>query len=611
MEKTEPIGRNSLKHVAVLIFLYSTAHIFLFFSKVVMWDGRLWAMLLKQKHYDVLFGYFEQARLLHIPLVYRLVDVMGDPIFYSNVLQFFSWLIAGLCVYFILRDFLKADDAFFVAALYLLLPIFIVRFELTVLPYSLSNMFFFLAVSMHLLSEKTPQRALAVSGRYISILFFLPAFLTNSFLFFYGGFLLLLLARDFSEKRKGESVEDQSFFRFTLYALRFIAKWVIKRPLLVFLPVLFYVAEKLFLGAPYGAYKEYNLFVFLYPGASIQRIIFLLADRIWQSIVYGFFWPMVASISILQRKFFAVLFMGVGIILYFLLRKYIFWKQDKSNPSLGVHQESYVNPHTLTAGRDTLQQGENEQVGTKSAWYSQQGVGVKYFFAGCVLFILGFIPYVLVGESPNPYGHGFDMRHGLLLPLGSALIILAFMRIFLSIQWRLSATAGIFALFITFNIFNYYSIDMDSYKQLGIIESLRSKFESKELAPNAIVVFNDKLPLYNWRGRELEDFEYTAYLYEASGSERALGTFLRNDLSFTFTFKERKDNLSDEMLADRIVYADIASSSFQEPTFMNWLKLKKADLFGSQTEFTNLIKDLLAINVVVPSRWQSWSVERR
>ena len=396
--------------------------------------------------------------------------------------------------------------------------------------------------------------------------------MANSFLFFYGGFLLLLLARDFSAKRKGESVKNRPPPHFTLYALRFIAKWAFKHSLLVLFPVLFYIAEKSLLGEPYGIYKGYNLFVFLYPGVSIQKIIFLLTDRTWQSIAYGFFWPVLAPISILQRKIFAVLFMGISIFLYFLIRRCVSGKQNESDASP----------------------------------IAQQGLYTKYFFAGCVLFILGFIPYVLVGESPNPHGHGFDMRHGLLLPLGSALIILALIRIFLAVKWHLSATAGIFALCITFNIFNYYSIDMDSYKQLGIIESLRSKFEAHVIAKDAIVAFHDELPLYNWRGRKLEDFEYTAYLYEASGSDEALGTLWRKDLyfdtSFMFTFKGVQERPRDEELKQRLVYANIVSSSLRAPTFTNWLKLKKTDLFGNQKELTDLIKNLLAINVIIPSR---------
>lgn len=562
------ISHNDLKCVAALAALYSAAHGLLLFSKVVMWDGRLWTMLLKQKHYDILFQYFGQAGLPHIPFMYRLVDALGDPVFYSNVLQFSSWLIAGLCVYLILRNFVTAGDAFVVAALYLLLPIFIVRFELTVLTYSLSNMFFFLAVYLYLLSEKMPKKILAVPGYSTAILFFIFSFFTNSFLVFYYGFVSLLLLRYLVRYE----------IRFDSATARLTAKWFLKHSLLILLPIIFYIAQKLIIGAPYGIYKNYNLFVFLYPGASIGRTAFLLVDRIWQSIVYGFFWPILASISVLQRKVFAAIFMGTGIVFYLFLRNHVFVRRNGINPPPAPHSNAHL----------------------------------QYFLAGCALFVLGFVPYILVGESPNPYGHGFDMRHGLLLPLGSALIIVSLLHIFLlSIKWHLPAIAIVFSLFVTFNVFNYYSIDMDGYKQLGIIESLKSKFETKEISSNAIIVFNDKLPLYNLRNRELEDSEYTAYVYEASGSEEALGTFLGNDLSFTFKVKGYKDYPSDKELEGRLVYADIVSSSVQEPTFTNWLKLKKADLFGSRTEFNNLIKDILAVNVVIPSRQQSWLEARQ
>lgn len=529
-----------------LFLFYVAAHFLLLVSKVIMWDGWLWTSLLKQKNYTVLYQMLSQARLPHIYYLYRIFDALGDPVALSNISVFISWLIAGLCVYFILKNFtgLGEKNAFFVAALFLLSPIFMVRFQIALVTYSLSNVAFFLGTYLFLRADAAP-RFSKIILQILAAAFFIAAFFTASFLVFYGALILFY----FLQKKSGasESGSVWIFFKKNIF-------WIL-------LPVIFYWAHQKFIGAPYGLYKEYNTFIFSGPGASAAKILSILIDRSYQFVAYGFFWPIIFSISILQNKIFLAVFLIFSAGIFFLDKKYTLFSSKNDGGKTGVAPK-------------------------------------KIFIWGVMLFIFAAAAYILVGESPNPYGSRFDMRHGLILPLGVSLILLAFINGLLKEKrWR-AAKIIMLAVFFTFNIYNYYAIDMDWYKQLGVIQSIREKYGQKQIGEKDILVFYDKTSLYSWRGRQMPGIEYTAYLYEATGNQKLMGSDAGGDLELMSVIKN--DELGDATsTTKRVKNIIITADQKHEPSVKNWLKLKATDLFFGQAALQSAIKNIIGINAEI------------
>ncbi len=550
------------KNVFFLFLLYLPAHFLLLFSKAIMWDGWLWGGLLKQKNYETLYQLLEQARLLHLYAVFRAMDFLGDPVMISDILVFAAWFVAGVCIYLILRDFARIGEknSFFIAAAFLLSPIFIVRFEAAFITYSFNNMIFFLGAYAFLRAGTAARFFSKITLRVLAAGLFITAFFTASFIVFYGVLILFALFI-FLQKKFSTAAEMPKRRIDDIYAF---SK---KNIFWILLPAIFYLAQQKFIGTPYGVYEGYNSFVFSNQGISFLGRVLILIDRAYQFVVYGFFGPIIFSFSALQRKIFLAVFLFFLACIFFLERKGKILSVRDDNDS----NETNVWPKNI-------------------------------FIWGVLLFIFGALAYILVGESPNPYGSGFDMRHGLILPIGSSLIILAFINGLLKNKIRKAAKIIILAVFITYNIYNYYSVDMDWYKQVGIIESIREKQELGQIGEKDIFVFYDKLPMYSWRGRPILAHEYTAYLYEATGNLKLMGSDAGGRLQSILNIKKEKIDFTDKRTLERFKNIIISSDISQEPTVPNWTKIKMADLFYGKDALRSAIKDLIGIKIEISAQ---------
>lgn len=560
------------KNPFFLFIFYLAAHFLLLFSRVIMWDGWLWADFLRQKDYGTLWDIFSQTSLVHIYAVYRVIDALGDPVAIANFLVFTSWFAAGLAVYFILKDFAKIGEknAFFASAVFLVAPIFIVRFEISMITYSLSNALFFLGSYAFLRSGKVSHPASGIVLRILAAALLIGSFFTASFLVFYWALIIFafflflksesLHVADISDSPKRMIAPARSFLKRNIF-------WVL-------LPFIFYFVHHKIIGVPHGLYAGYNSFVFSYSGITFLSFLSITLERIFQFIIYGFFWPVMFSFSVLPRKMFFAVF------LIFLAAIFLF--------------ERKFRVLSAEAGDDSDKGGASPR---------------DMFVWGILLFGLGSVAYILVGESPNPYGSGFDMRHGLILALGFSLIILSAINGLLVSKMQKPAKIILLAIFIVYNIYNYYALDMDWYKQMGIIQSLREQNAAGQIGERDIFVFYDKLPLYKWRGRSVKDHEFTAYLYEATGNSKLMGTSVGEDLGYVSAVKKDKLDFKDEKTLKRFKYVVIKSDISQEPTVANWVRLKIADWFGSGESFSLMIKNVIGINASIsalPPEEASW-----
>jgi hypothetical protein len=550
------------KNIFFLFLFYLSAHFFLLVSRVVMWDGWLWTGLLKQKNYEMLYQMLSQAKLLHVYALFRGLNVLGrgNPVAASNILVFISWFVAGVCIYLILKNFtrIREKNAFFIACLFLLSPIFIVRFEISVASYSLTNAAFFLGAYALLQANKTARLLQKIVLQILAAIFFITAFFTASFLVFYGALILFL----FYLSPQKESSAAAKISKWQLPGI-----WIFfKRNFFwIFLPFIFYWAHQKFIGTPYGLYERYNSLIFSKPEMSSLKIISIFIDNAHQFIAYGFFGPIITAIAIFSRKIFFVIFLILSTGIFFLDKKF--------------------NLLSLSSKNDI----EEENIPAK-----------KIFVWGIIIFIFGALAYILVGKSPNPFGSGFDMRHGLILPLGSSLIILAFINGLLKYKIEKIVKIIILAAFITHNIYNYYGIDMDRYKQNGIIESIREKYNQSQMEEKNIFIFYDKLPMYSWNNRSVRDEEYISYLYNATDNPKLMGT-AENDLNI-LKFKKNVLDVNSKRATEHFTNIVISSIFNQEPTVKNWIELKFADLFLGKDALRSTIKNIIGIKTEISTQ---------
>ena len=353
--------------ILALIAIYVISNFLLLLSRGLYWDGWYWITLIQNQNYQTIWETAASARLYNVYYLFRLTGTATDPVFALKLLAFASWLLAGIFLYGILRKklSLKIDRAFFVSASFLLITSFLVKAEISMLQYAVNNALFFAAIFLYVTAEKNQNRLFRNLTFLASWLLFFISFLTNSFLVFYGGFLALLFLL-YRQEHPEHSLKS------------LILPWLKKEWLFVILPIIFGLL-KLYAGRPAeGPYSDYNQFI-----ALDKNFLPTLIQNIWQFVVYGFFWPIFAPLSILPRKIFAGIFLIIGGLFYALSKK-----------SLSSQEP----------GKD----------------FSAK----TYLISGLALFVLGIIPYLAVSKAPHVFVNGFAMRHTLLLPLGSSLIIL-------------------------------------------------------------------------------------------------------------------------------------------------------------------------------------------
>lgn len=542
LKKSERSHNNARMPIIILTTLYLLGNALLLLNRGVYWDGRYYFYLLEQSEWNVLWAHLTEVKLFSLYYVIRLVSLFPHPMLAIKMLAFFSWLIAGILLFIILTKKIKlpAHHVFFISSIFLLIPSFPIKAEFSVLYYSLCNMFFFIGAYIYFSSEGAHSAFVKYFGYLISGIFFFLSFFTNSFLVFYVGFLLITLWYQYKEQ------------------------WLRKNAFFVALPILFW-ALKISLGKPEVSYNE---FVFL-------RADFLAGfiKNFWNGIAYGFFWPLVAPITILQRKVFAGLFAIMLVIVYALTKRFL--------------------------------RNDNERDAEASEKYW------RYVMAGTFLFFLGLAPYLAVGKAPSIFGPGFAMRHALLLPLGSAFIILGVILSVIQEQWQKTIQIIILTLFCTFSIYTYFTLDMDWYKQKAIVKALA---DAPELLQTSTLIINDNVRGFEFQNRTILDFEYQTYVNEAFSQEhfkfviRGNGNVDENNIN-QMVQEKYLAFLDAEMFPvppnfdplTKPVSIEIVSRATEEIyTVPKWLRLKYYELFLNNALFSQKLADELQIVVQLP-----------
>jgi hypothetical protein len=136
---------------------------------------------------------------------------------------------------------------------------------------------------------------------------------------------------------------------------------------------------------------------------------------------------------------------------------------------------------------------------------------------GLVVFILGGIPYWILGNVPTFLD--FDSRNQLLFPLGSALVIVAITS-FRGFSGRAVFISTVLGVSLAFNLSKYSELFMDWQKQAQLIRL----FAASEDVKNAgLVVIEDKTQGLNAFNREYPHWEINGLLEAAFGNQKHFG----------------------------------------------------------------------------------------
>lgn len=535
--------KNDLKAIVALITTYTIGNFLLLFNRGMYWDGWDLITALQEKKYALLYKiYVSDFQRYTEYLILRLLGLFDNPLLISKFLAFTSWILAALFLYGILRKkfSLAINKAFFLSAFFALVPVYLVKIDLAFAHYFVNNMLFFGGVFLYFLAEKNKNLLFKYAGLTFSWLIFFMSFNTESLLVFYGGFLFVL----FWDYKK--NLADKPLFTS-------IISWLKKDFIFIVLPIIFWVI-KLTLGKPVsGPESYYNEFLPL-NAASLPTYI----QNIWQFIAYGFFWPIIAPLSILDKKIFVGIFLITAALFYFITRK-VFSLNDRG---------SDFSPK-------------------------------QYFSFSFFLLVLGMVPYLAVGKGPHVFGNGFGMRHALLLPAGSALIILSAILAVIKERWQVFIQIIMLALFSTFTIYNYYWMDMDWYKQQAIIESLRET-KSESIKNATTIIFHDNTGI-NWQNRNIRSAEYFSYVYTAfpKNHSKLVATEEYNPIEQYPFAKLHTEFPPDFNPLKRVVTVDIISKATSEiQTVPHWLSIKKSEIFSDKSAFLEKIKNIYRIETI-------------
>lgn len=273
------------------ILLYLISNVFLLLNiNGIYWDD--W-VLYSQSFDEIkdlsnqLTGNTHLFEYIHLALSH-----IGNGVLSYRVATFIVYFLAGLFLYFILLDIkqIPQQSAFYIALLFLILPVNSARIALCDLPYGLFLCVFFFAfwlLTHYIHRNGTFLFRLAILG-----LFYL-SFFVNSLLVFYAIVLLYIFYKTSCPAKRRHKL-----IIFAAHYLDFIL-----------LPIVFYYIKTTYF-APYGLYKNYNAV------SSDHLNIFF---KLFTSLKTAFYEPLLQSFIISGR--FWGLFFITSLFLFLYLRK--------------------------------------------------------------------------------------------------------------------------------------------------------------------------------------------------------------------------------------------------------------------------------------------------
>lgn len=520
---------------AGLTALYVAAYGPMLFLRGIYWDSWVWYRQFIYHDYARIFAEeFDTTRVPHFYALFRFVDLFNDPVFVERCIIFISWLCSGLLIFYVLRRFFEwnVTSSFLFCAYYLVFPVYFVRFDLMIGYHSFANVCFFLGSTLLFLALQN--RRWGIILELFSFPLFFLAFLVNSYPFLFG---VTLIAHMYLYARKVDLHMSLQYSHIT----RILISWIKRYFYLLALPILF-ILWRLTAFAPYGRDASYNKVLILEPSIGFFVGMF---ENLWSGIYAGFIWPIAASITFTERKYFVLAILVASVVVWYVSRSFIFKKVDLSI--------SYICALIL----------------------------------GIIITFVALFPYLIVGKTPHIYGNGFGLRHGLLLGIPAALLLIGAIGYIVREPLQRAAHVCALSISISFIWFNFFLLDMDWYKQQSVLYDFPAVI--KHIPRGSVVVVTDNAASYNWNRRAIGRPEYNGWLDTLAGQKAYLGVSKTN-------FNEGLN--ASEQAATSTVHVTIRSlRPLSEPVMKEWIHLKWFELTHTLPELREEARQTLQVTV--------------
>jgi hypothetical protein len=336
--------------------------------------------------------------------------------------------------------------------------------------------------------------------------------------------------------------------------------WLRKYFYLLILPILF-LAIKVLYFKPYGYMSAYNEPIIFRADATVVSTIYALLHGFWSGMYIGVIWPLARSLILLERKYFVLALTLAVLVVYLLFKRY-----KTLIPDVDLDA-----PFAL--GRIRVSKA------------------CSVVAAGALLCLLGLFPYVMVGKPPHVYGYGFGLRHTLLFPLGTALLIFGLVAAMFRANLQKNVHIAILSMSLAFCWYNFFLLDMDWYKQQAIIRGLSPILADAKVG--TLFVFNDEVSGLNWNSRNIPYQEYDGYFELLTGTRDYLGVDKR--------IFDRGDYIRNPTVPSApiktMVPVTISSRRTDDPRLADWIPIKFSEIFRSDEQFGQMINDKLQVEL--------------
>lgn len=282
-----------------LFGIYFLCHFFILINfQGIYWDD--WVI------YNVdrvtILSLFEMAGSKLFGYIHGYILPVGNGVLVYRVLVFMLYFVTGVLFYIILKDhiFKKDSSAFFVALIYLTLPVNSAKIALINFP---ATLLYFVFVSAFYLLSVSLKRDLSIVLRLFILSLFFISFHLNSLLVFYALVLLYII---YSTYMSLDASDNASLI------LKTVKVFILSYSDYIILPLVFYLYKVKYL-AQYGLYANYNIIKF-----DFAAILDLIVDSVSSS----FYDVMLLSLSSAVKHIFLLLFI-FSIIFYVIKNKYI------------------------------------------------------------------------------------------------------------------------------------------------------------------------------------------------------------------------------------------------------------------------------------------------
>jgi hypothetical protein len=402
---------------------------------------------------------FRQTGIGWIGYLHLLVSWGGVSAY--RAVAFASYLLAAWCVYCTLVE-MKIDrySCFFVALIFATFPVNNARIAMIILPYSICYALFFLGFWLTAIFLKTRNRWYRAAA--LALLF--ASFSTNSLLVFY---LIVILYIMYRQRPEPMSIAGW---------LRLVPRYADY----LLLPILFWIVKNRYMK-PYGFYADYNK-----VESEGIRDAFIETFRVFDS----------SFLRVIDRSSGTELFSP------------LFHTMSSGNLMIPFAVAALVVV-VLFIGKLVMEKIDAE------SWKT-----LRLFIFGVFFFWLAAYPYLVVKHVPQM--DDWDSRNQLLLPLGSALLLVYGVKL---VTHHKAVTLPLYfllvSMFVHTSILDHLSFQRDWYKQLSLMENLKT---FPLMYKRTSFVFQDDTSNMNANGRAYRFYEYAAQMKLVFGDERRFGS---------------------------------------------------------------------------------------